>query len=76
LDFINTLAIGRDFTDELGGYAEVWALLSPEASPEVTADFGLTYAWSTNTQLDCGINIGVTQAADDLNPFIGISQRF
>jgi hypothetical protein len=24
----------------------------------------------------CGVNIGITRAADDINPFMGISWRF
>ncbi|WP_420371229.1 hypothetical protein [Fischerella thermalis] len=27
-------------------------------------------------QLDAGVNIGLTQAADDFQPFIGLSVRF
>jgi hypothetical protein len=29
-----------------------------------------------NLQLDAGINVGITSAADRINPFIGISRRF
>ena len=29
-----------------------------------------------NVQLDCGVNIGVTRAADDLNVFTGLTVRF
>jgi len=39
-------------------------------------DFGLTYALTKNIQLDAGINIGITRAADDWNPFVGVSWRF
>ena len=41
-----------------------------------TVDLGLTYALTKNIQLDAGVNIGVTRAADDWNPFVGISFRF
>jgi hypothetical protein len=29
-----------------------------------------------NVQLDCGCNVGVTTAADDVNAFTGITVRF
>ena len=41
-----------------------------------TVDIGFTYALTKNMQLDAGINLGVTRAADDWNPFIGLSWRF
>jgi long-subunit fatty acid transport protein len=37
---------------------------------------GLTYAVTENLQLDAGVNVGVTSAADRFNPFVGISTRF
>jgi hypothetical protein len=37
---------------------------------------GFTFALTANLQLDCGCNLGVTDAADDLNTFSGISVRF
>ena len=46
------------------------------ATPEVTFDVGLTYAYDNNTRLDIGLNTGLSDAADDFNPFIGLSQRF
>jgi hypothetical protein len=39
-------------------------------------DFGLTYELTPNIQLDAGINVGVTKAAPDFNPFVGLSWRF
>ena len=41
-----------------------------------TFDFGFTYAITRDIQLDAGMNIGLTDAADDLNPFIGLSMRY
>lgn len=74
--FINSITVGKDFTDTIGGYAEVWSAASSEAGHQVTLDFGVTYLAWENTQFDIGINVGSTQTADDLNPFLGISQRF
>lgn len=74
--FINSITFGTDFTNTIGGYTEVWSAASSESGHQVTLDFGVTYnAWE-NTQFDIGVNVGTTQTADDLNPFIGLSQRF
>ena len=37
---------------------------------------GFTYGFTKNVQLDWGANIGVTRAADDINPFVGMTIRF
>ncbi|WP_223300931.1 transporter [Oscillatoria nigro-viridis] len=41
-----------------------------------TFDTGLKYLLTENIQLDAGVNIGLTQAADDIQPFMGVSVRF
>jgi hypothetical protein len=41
-----------------------------------TADLGFIYLITENVQLDCAGNIGVTDAADDINVFNGIRIRF
>jgi hypothetical protein len=41
-----------------------------------TIDFGLVYLITPNLQLDLGMNVGITKAAPDLNPFLGLSARF
>jgi hypothetical protein len=37
---------------------------------------GFTYALTRDIQLDAGVNIGLTDAADDVNPFLGLSLRY
>ena len=37
---------------------------------------GVTYRLSDNVQLDAGATVGVTSAADRVNPFVGLSMRF
>jgi len=77
-EIVTTISFGRDIIGNLAGYAEFFQSLSLErGAPWVaTVDFGLTYALTKNIQLDAGINIGITRAADDWNPFVGISWRF
>jgi len=36
----------------------------------------MDYALTRDILLDAGMNIGLTSAADDLNPFIGLSLRY
>ena len=41
-----------------------------------TFDTGLKYLLTENVQLDAGVNIGLTEAADAFQPFLGMSVRF
>jgi len=77
-EFVNSITIGRDFVGRLGGYVEFFSLVSTESdSPWVgILGIGFTYGLSDDLRLDAGVNIGVTDAADDLNPFLGLSWRF
>lgn len=77
-EFVNTVTFARDIIGNLGGYVEFFSSVSTEddACWVGTVDFGLTYGVTEDIQLDAGVNIGVTRAADDWNPFLGISWRF
>lgn len=77
-EFVNSITVSHDIVGNLGGYAELWTQVSTERGSrfQATADFGLTYAVTDNIQLDGGVNIGLTRASDDFNPFIGLSFRF
>jgi hypothetical protein len=77
-EFINTIALGRSLIGNLDGYVEFFSLVSTERdSPWIgSIGLGLTYAINADLQLDGGVNIGVTRAADDWNPFIGLTWRF
>lgn len=76
--FINSATVSFELTDWLGMYVEAYVERSAESGTETVAtiDGGLTYAVTDNLQLDVGANVGVTEAADDLNVFAGLSQRF
>ena len=77
-EYFNTIALSHDIYGNLGGYVEFAALVTPESGGEWQGqvDVGLTYAVNKDTQLDFGCNFGVTKAAPDFNPFIGLSWRF
>jgi hypothetical protein len=74
-DFINSITFSHDIVGNLAGYVEFFSQVS-EAELDITLDAGLTYALTEDIQLDCGCNFGVTEAAEDFNPFVGISMRF
>jgi len=78
VDFINTATISHDLVGKLGAYLEFFSLVSGDSSEEwqASVDIGLTYAITADGQLDAGVNLGVTDSADDVNPFVGISWRF
>lgn len=75
---LTSASLSYAWTDRLGTYAEaVWEFSRAQGEGDViTLDTGVTYALGENWQLDAGINIGATRAADTIAPFIGISARF
>lgn len=78
-EFVHTATIGRAIVGDLSAYLEFFSAVSAERGPSPwvgTVDFGFTYALTPNLQLDAGVNIGVTDSADDWNPFLGVSMRF
>lgn len=77
-EYFNTLTVGRDLIGSLAFYLEFAALVTPESGGEWQGqvDLGFTYGIGDNTQLDLGCNFGVTEAAPDFNPFLGLTVRF
>ena len=77
-DFVNTVTFSHDIVGNLGGYVELFTLISSESNTDWvgTFDMGLTYGLTEDIQIDAGINIGITESAEDYNPFLGLSWRF
>jgi hypothetical protein len=77
-EFVNSITFAREIVGNLSGYCEFFSSVSNERDSDWigTVDLGFTYTLTANLQLDCGCNIGVTDAADDINAFSGISIRF
>lgn len=77
-EYVNSITFSRELTEAMGMYAEFFTSKSSESGADWdnTLDFGMTYGIGDNVQLDAGVNIGVTDAADDLNPFVGATYRF
>lgn len=77
-EVVNAVTFSHDFTKRLAAYVEIFSAVSnePHAGWIATFDCGVTYRLSENIQLDTGVNVGLTEAADDLNPFVGLSLRY
>jgi hypothetical protein len=79
-EFVNSITFSHDriLVRDLGCYVEFFSLVSAERGSDWigTVDVGLTYGLTENVRLDAGVNFGVTKAADDINPFVGLSWRF
>ena len=77
LQFVHTATVGRHIVRDLAGYVEyIGATDTEEGTGYVSLiGGGLTYGASDNVQLDCGVNFGLSDSADDFNVFAGISIR-
>jgi Putative MetA-pathway of phenol degradation len=73
--WINTATLGHDLAEKISGYVE---LTSETGDGPQVATFNVGVAWqlNSNTQLDTGVNLGLSCHADDGRVFAGISRRF
>jgi hypothetical protein len=71
-------ALAYEWNDRVGTYYEIAAILGTDdpRGDTLLLGTGFTYAINDNTQLDGGINFGVTPASDRWNPFVGLTRRF
>jgi hypothetical protein len=76
-DFITSVTVGHDI-GKWSGYVELFSDVSnePHSGWVATFDCGVSYKVTKNVQFDAGVNIGLTDAADDWNPFVGLSVRY
>jgi hypothetical protein len=77
-DYLNSVSLGHSITKKLSTYVELATDISTMAHSSWigTIDTALLYQPTKNWQLDAGVNIGVTKAANDLFTFIGASWRY
>jgi hypothetical protein len=73
-----SISFAYSFTKELSTKAELAAQFSTEPGTQWVGVLALAvlYGLSDDVQVDLGINIGVTPAATDWNPYIGLAKRF
>jgi hypothetical protein len=76
--FINSATTSFDVTDHVSVYTELFTQRSTDTGSRwlVTFDSGVTYAIGADLQLDAGVNLGLTDEADDAEFFLGLSRRF
>lgn len=74
-DFVFTATLGHTLVGDLSWFAELFGQASDvaEADALATFDLGLTYLLENNIQLDTGVFLGLNDASDDYNTFLGLS---
>ncbi len=77
LQFVHTATISHAIVGDLSGYLEYIGITDTEDGTGYLSlvGGGLTYGVNENVQLDGGVNIGLSDSADDFNAFVGISVR-
>jgi hypothetical protein len=78
VDFVHSVTVGRPLFGDVGGYVEYAGMYNFNADEDYRAyfDAGLTWGVTEDIQLDAGVRIGLTDAADDFGVFAGISLRY
>jgi hypothetical protein len=71
----NTVTFSHEVVKDVSGYAELTSTVG-EGGHVATFDLGLAWKLNAHTQLDGGVNLGLSRQADDLTGFAGISRRF
>jgi hypothetical protein len=77
-DYLNSVSLTHPITKKLSTYVEFATDISTAAHSSWigTVDTALVYQPVNNWELDAGVNIGVTKAANDLFTFIGAAWRY
>jgi hypothetical protein len=77
-EFGNSVSIGHAVVGKLSCSAEFFSSVSPWRNSVWigTVDTWLTYQVNKNLRLDAGVYIGVTPAADDWHPWVGMTWRY
>lgn len=78
VDLVHSATISHSIIDDLNGYLEYAGFTNLNGDEKYRGyfDAGLTYGLTPDIQLDAGIRVGLTKAAEDLGVFAGISLRF
>lgn len=77
IDFVHTMTVGHPIVGDLSGFIE-YVGIAPwrtGGTYQAIASGGLTYQMNEDWILDCGIQMGISDSADDLTLFVGTSFR-
>jgi hypothetical protein len=77
-NLVNVVGLGRSF-GPLSLGAEIWSgqNLDPAGTvSQYSFDLDAAYLAGNDTQLDCGLNLGLNRATPDLEIYFGVSRRF
>lgn len=76
--YVNALYLSRGITDMASGYVEFYTFLPDTGGRDWqnTLDFGVIQKLNDHSQIDGGMNVGVTNAAPDVQLFAGYAYRF
>jgi hypothetical protein len=74
---LHSVTLGHDIAGELRGYVEYagTSFVNAGRTYQAVIGTGVTYAVNDDVQLDAGVNIGISESADDFNVFAGLSFR-
>ena len=77
LQFVHTASLSHAIVGELDGYVEYVGITDTEDGTGYVSlvGTGVTYGVSDDVQLDAGVNIGLSEDADDFTVFAGVSVR-
>jgi hypothetical protein len=77
-EYFASASFSYDWSEKFGTYYEIAGRFNTENTrgDPVVLGTGFTYKLTKDIQLDAGVNVGVTPAADRINPFVGLSVRF
>lgn len=72
-----TATVSRAISGSLGGFVELAARVRPEeeGEGETMLDLGTTYGVGEDTQWDAGVQLGLSEAAEDFRAFVGFTVR-
>ena len=75
--YADSIILGKTIGD-WSGYSELYAFLPNTGNRawQNSADLGVIYSVSDNFHVDTGVNFGISEAAPDVNYFVGLAFRF
>ncbi len=78
LDFVHTAVLGRDLFGPVAAYVEYFGVAGtdPAVGYRAFINAGLTIGVTPDLQLDAGVRVGLTDDAEDLALFAGVSFRY